>query len=343
MNVQDIDEKTLLQALDKIAFQIGDKLDLARPAWGPSKHYTNWASEVNFPCKRSLTYARLNWKEKRPMDLTGRYRVEEGIEQEKQVKKHFSDIGYEVDLGQQHWDWEKYQISGRIDGVIRANIEIPMVKENGILVPEDGIIPMQEFPLVIPIEVKSVNPRYWDSIRTIGQINCHVKWWINKITSQLNIYLLMMGLPGGLLILKTYGKRPRILPMVLDWDLGEKNLQTAEIVNSHVVGNSLPPRIIYISDVCDLCGFNHVCKPVKFTEFVDASSVPPETLDEMDRFCRLQAQMDELKPDYNALQKKLIGDKKKPGIFRGKTAVFEGYEITSRVGKTTSTSIRKSV
>lgn len=339
MNLIDkLDDKTLLQSLDKIAFEIGNKLDAFRPVKAPWKHYTNWASEINFPCRRMLTYARLNWKDRRPMDLKGRYRVEEGIEQEKWVKRVFSEIGYEVDLSATHWDWEKYEITGRIDGALKT--EIPL--QQTLVIPGGAEIGQTIF-LVIPVEVKSMRETYFQSTRTIEEIKCHTKWWINKYTSQLNTYLLMMGLPGGLLVLKTFGQRPRILPMLIDYELGEKNIQTAEFVNNCVKKKFLPSRIIYTPEVCDLCGFNHLCHPVKTTDIIDGTQIPPETIAEMTRFCDLQDQLDGINPDFNRLQKKLIGDKKKPGIFRGKNALFEGFEIISKPGKRKTYNVPKNI
>ncbi|GAG21924.1 unnamed protein product, partial [marine sediment metagenome] len=74
----DIQDTEFLGWLDRVSMEITGALDEARPPQAPRKAYTNWASILHHPCGRMLTYKRLNWKEARPMDLDGRYRVEEG-------------------------------------------------------------------------------------------------------------------------------------------------------------------------------------------------------------------------------------------------------------------------
>ena len=78
-----IEGAELERELQIFAYEILNHIDAARPPKPPHDHSVhNWASEVGHPCRRNLTYCRTHWKERRPMDLRGRYRVEEGKKQE---------------------------------------------------------------------------------------------------------------------------------------------------------------------------------------------------------------------------------------------------------------------
>ena len=301
----DIQDGKLLGWLNGVAMEIVGSMDQARPPKPPWKAYTNWASALHHPCARHLTYKRLNWKDARPMDLSGRYRVEEGKLQEGVITRMLTDVGFEVSLTQVHYDWPEYEISGRTDGSLHRLYE-----------------PTGE-QMEIPLEITTVNPYYWDGTKTIEDIKNHPKFWINRKASQLNLYLLMKPKPAGMLVLKTWGNRPRLLPMLLDYELGEQDIKMAELVNGHVAAGTYPDRIPYDNTVCEMCDFNHLCKPVRLTK---AAEVDAATAAELVKYCDLQTAVDEQKQ----LAKKLIGEKKKPGIFYDKDMFIDDIEIKTK-------------
>jgi len=301
----DIEDGKLLGWLNEVATEIVGAMDQARPPQPPRKAYTNWASALHHPCARYLTYKRLNWKDARPMDLDGRYRVEEGKYQEGVITRMLTESGFEVSMTQVHYDWPEYEISGRTDGSIFS-----LYEETGA-------------QIEIPLEITTVNPYYWDGVKTIEDIKNHSKFWINRKASQLNLYLLMKALPAGMLAIKTFGKRPRLLPMLLDYELGEQDIKMAELVNRHVASGTYPDRIPYDSTVCEMCDFNHLCKPVKPTR---AAEVDDKTAAKLVRYCDLQIYVDEQKE----LGKELIGEKKKPGVFYDQDMIIDDIEISTK-------------
>ena len=133
------------------------------------------------------------------MGLTGRYRVEEGKEQEKDLQLMLENVGFEVNMRQVSFFWEKYRISGKTDGALTLRPQSTPARQ------------------IVPIEIMSLQPWFWDNTRTIEEVKRHPKFWIKKKPVQLNCYLFMQGLPGGILGLKTFGKRPRLLPARSRW------------------------------------------------------------------------------------------------------------------------------
>ena len=261
----------------------------------------NWASELGHPCDRFLYYARVNWKERKPKSSELMARLREGREQEDKAIRVLEEAGYRMKLEQLPLQWEKFKIRGRIDGVIFNN--------------------GSQFPT----EIKSINPWYWDQVKTLEDIKRHSKFWIKKIPGQLNLYLLMKEEPAGMLVLCTFGKIPRIIPMELDYELGESYLLQAERVNQAVEKGIPPEKIPYSTDVCSLCDFEHVCKPVDLSKTDSVDIVPDDVL----KLKRL-LELDQYYREYTKLKQELIGSKQKPGKFYGKNTIIEDIEITSR-------------
>ena len=113
---------TDLTDLQKKANEILSSMDRERES-GRSvyKRSNNWASDLMHPCIRYLTYSRLNWEDKKLIDINGLYRIEEGSNVERNLSREFTDLGFELELVQQYFSWDKYQIAGKIDGKIRVN------------------------------------------------------------------------------------------------------------------------------------------------------------------------------------------------------------------------------
>jgi CRISPR/Cas system-associated exonuclease Cas4 (RecB family) len=283
-----LEERGLSLLLEDHAVKVINSLDEAYKPEGPNERYHNYASDLHHPCRRYLTYAWLNWQDRKSFTVETEYRLKEGREQEWRIKRELGNVGFEIFESGKSFKWPKYKIKGKIDGVWRV----------------EGTN--------YPVEVKSISPYYWDSTRTVEDIKKHSKFWIRKITSQLNIYMLMMGIPGGFLALVTFGKRPRILPMLIDYELGEQDIQTAEAVNAHVAVRTYPDPIPFDPSVCGLCDFDHLCQPVKHTPFT--SGVGPAEETDLKRYCDLR---ENEVAEYKDLEKKLIGKKEKPGIFYG--------------------------
>jgi len=299
-----LEGKPLLRKLNSLSAEILNKMDADRPPQPPKDHSkSNWASEIHHPCKKMLTYARLNWQDRQPMGVDGSYRVEEGSQQETTIRHMLENVGFEVILNQVHFTWDEYQISGRTDGAVKLRLPKNIVQ-------------------IAPIEITTVQPWYWESTRTIEEIKTHPKFWIQRKASQLNIYYFMQNLPGGFLIIKTFGRRPRILPMLIDYDLAEQDIKTCEEVNLYVAEKEYPDRIPFDPILCGMCGFSHLCQPVTTTKM---SELPEELVEHLKRYCDLQGHVDE----HEHLRKYLVGTTDEPGYLRGKNCIYEDISIRS--------------
>ncbi len=312
-------EKQLQLQINELSLEIGSKLDAERPAKGRSfRSKFNYASELPHPCKKFLVHSHLDWRKRQIMDLDGRWRVEEGIDKEWAAKKWFGNAGFVVKESETYFNtddpgleqYKNLKISGRIDGVVQVTKELPE--------------PFSKFK-ELPIEIKSISPHYWASTKTVEDLKRHSKFWIQKIPSQLNIYFMFRGWPGGLLVLVTFGKRPRILPMIFDESLYLRDSKMALSVNEYVEKKKYPPPMPFDATVCGMCDFNHICTPLKPTD----STI---SLGDKDKFeLELYLETKEQNEHFKRMHAELIGTKDKPGKYFGQSAFIEDIEI-----KTTS-------
>lgn len=309
--------QALNSALGEVAAEMTAKLDAERPAREPSNHsQNNWASEIHHPCLKNLVHCRIDWKQRQPMDINGRWRVEEGNDIEWKVKKWLGNIGYELSESQRYFStddvgmkkFKHLHISGKIDGLNPLKKELP-----------EPFMSLKE----VPAEIKSVNPNFWNSMQTIEDIKRHSKFWLNKIPSQLNTYLVFMGLPGGFIILATFGKRPRILPMLFDAELWEYDSRRVEKVNKHVEAGTYPEPMPFDATICGMCDFNHLCAPLKATTHIEI-----EGIDQME--LEFYLELKDWHDKYTKTRAELIGTKDKPGKYHGKDAIIEDIEIKTR-------------
>ncbi|UCD07829.1 MAG: hypothetical protein JSW41_02590 [Candidatus Aenigmatarchaeota archaeon] len=315
------DEKTLT-LLDAYVLQITSKMDALRQGRKPHDHSEwNWASEIHHPCLKNLTHCRRDWENRQIMDLHGVYRTEEGQDQEWKIKKWLGDVGCELSRSQESFTWERYKIKGKIDGMLP--IDIRDEEGNQIILPGE----YAQFKEA-PTEVKSIGPQFWNSTKTIEELKGHKKFWINKIPSQLNLYLVMSGIPFGFIILKTWGKKARILPMMIDYDLAELDISKAEKVNAHYEAGTYPEPMPFDATVCAMCDFNHICQPLKAqTNLVEISEIDEV---ELELYLELEDQKKQAQASFNEMEEKLIGDEEKPGKYFGKNAISGAIEIVTK-------------
>ena len=125
-------------------------------------------------------------------------------------------------------------------------------------------------------------------------------------------------------MLVTFGKKPRILPMIFDKDLWLRDNKMALSVNEYVKKKEYPPPMPFDATVCGMCDFNHICTPLKPT------SVTTELTD-ADKFeLELYLETKEQNEHFKRMHAELIGTKDKPGKYFGQSAFIEEIEIKTR-------------
>lgn len=286
--------------LQAVANEILNNMDHIRASGRTvSKRMNNWASDLAHPCERFLTYARLNWRDRQLPSVELEYRFEDGRDGEKKVRSMIEEAGFEVILSQKYFDWNKYQIAGRTDGFLKWDRN------------------------QAPLEIKTVAPHLFDKMTSAEEIKKSRSYWVYKAAAQLQLYMIMAGYEYGFLALKTFGKRPRIIPVMLDYDLCEELTQKAERINSNVRINSVPDRITYDSSLCDGCDFDHICQPVKVSQYPD--QVDDRTIKDLLFFKKWYSLGSQWKKIAESLRKKL----------KGQNAIIEGVEISTSEYETT--------
>jgi len=213
---------------------------------------SNRASAMGHHCIRHLYYLRTAW-EQMPMHDVGLLEIfEEGNVQERNVEDMLRRFGLQLNQQQRAISMETYEIGGQIDGNCHPSI------------PEDWPgWPLEDNgkPMWVPTEIKSMSPWIWDSINTYEDLVNSDKHWLRRYPGQLQIYLLGIEKPVGLLILKnktTYRIKDIWVP--LDYELANEMLDKASAVNEAIAKNEAPDRVE--TGYCRECPFNVICQPL---------------------------------------------------------------------------------
>ena len=266
---------------------------------------SNRASSLGHPCTRYLVFERTKWNEKVLHGPSLQMIFDLGNDIEDRVLRDLHDAGFEIFEQQRSFEWKEYDITGHID----AKLQIGQT--------------------IYPLEIKSMSPFVFEKINTVQDMLNHKYHYVRSYPSQMTLYLLMDNKEAGFFLLKnkTSGAMKEI-EITLDYELGEKLLQKADIINMHVRRNTLPNPIEWDDNVCSECGYLHICNPVRTGKEVDIVD-DDELLDMLIKRESLQQyakEFDEidsiLKERLEGRDKLLIGDYYVTGSWR-KTTRYE--------------------
>lgn len=220
---------------------------------------------------------------------------EEGKDQEPVVRRLLSELGFEVKKASFTESWDKYNISGGIDGIISDN------GTNYIA------------------EIKTVSEYAWRSVNTPEDFDegYYKKWY-----AQMQIYLLLFNYDRGIFILKRkQAKQLRIIEVSLDYGYAEGLLQKAERVNK-AISAGIPPDYLPNNPVeCKRCAFfGKVCNPP--LDFGDMQVIEDE---ELERKLERRAELESASKEYEAVDKEL-----KERFRELPAAICGNYHITGK-------------
>ena len=203
---------------------------------------SNRASSVGYyvpmleGCLRRGVLERTHWQEKELPDIRLQMIFDEGNREERTVLRMLDDAGVTVIEQQSVGEWEKYNITYHLDGVV---------------VDDDGT--------AVPIEIKSMAPHIFDAVNCLEDF--HKKPWTRSYLAQIQLYLLGKNVERGLFILKNKSTGAiKVIEVKLDYELAEACVKVCEIINANIAAGTLPDRIKDV-EKCRMCSMKTTCAP----------------------------------------------------------------------------------
>lgn len=265
----------------------------------------NRASQCGHPCERYLVLSRTRWQEKTLHDVNLQFIFEGGNLIEDMALQEIRDAGITVIEQQRAFEWKDIELTGHLDAKIILNGK------------------------AIPLEVKGYSHYQFEKLNSIADFFNSKKHYIQMAPAQLYMYMMNTESETGIFYLKdklTY--RPKTISVELDYDYCEKIVQKLERVNKHVAENTLPDPIDNY-DICQDCGFNHICLPDLKAEAIEITDDPEfeEKLtrrEELSLVIKEYRELDrEIKKNIEGKERLMIGD----FLITGKYIERKGYEV----------------
>lgn len=232
--------------------------------------HANRASEAGHPCLKYLVLNRTRWQEKTLHDVGMQFVFDEGHIQEEAVMRDLAAAGVQVVEQQRPFTWEKFQLTGHIDGKVESNGKL------------------------IPLEIKSMSPFVFKTVNAAEDLLKSRYSHLKKYPAQLQLYMIMDSTEEALLILKDKSTgQLKEIPFTLDYEYCESILKRLEAVNNHTALRTAPDQE-WDDSLCTGCGFLHLCHPDRNgseLKFI----LDPELESKLDRRAALKPLADEYK------------------------------------------------
>lgn len=264
------------------------------------------ASEVGHPCLKYLVLSITNWQDKSPYDPGLQFVFEGGNAVEDMAIKDFEEAGFRVFRPEP--DKAIAESKPAITGHIDFRVDFG-----------DG--------KVYTGEIKGLNKYDFDSLNCLEDFFKSKKVWIQKYPAQLMTYLYIKGEERGFFYLKSIpGFQPKLIWVNLDYDYMESILKKTERVEKHIAEGTLPHGIDDIN-VCQRCGFWHICLPEIQTSELELLT-DPDLEQKLERWNELKPQSKEyeeldkdIKKSINGHEKLMIGN----FLIQGSLVERKGY------------------
>ena len=263
--------------------------------------HSNRASELGHPCLRYLVFLRTRYQEQALYSVALQWIFDLGRKQEQIALENLAEAGYHVVEQQRPLVWEKYNITGHIDGKVEM----------------DGKL--------VPIEIKGISPHLWNAVNDIddflrpGETKTILrKSYVRKMPSQLITYCLLGNSSEGFLYLQNkITAQPKIIWLYLEsyMEEAERLIKRAEMVN-RMVADKQTPDMINDESVCEGCSFEHICLPDRMLgKQLQIINEDPELLSDLERHAELKPLSNEykelnekLKKQFDGIENGTIGD-----------------------------------
>jgi len=266
------------------------------------------ASQIGHPCERFLVYSITRWQDQAPHDPGLEFVFEGGRLVEELAIKDFEEAGFKI------YRPEPDRAIAESKPRITGHIDIRVDFGNGE---------------VYTGEIKGLNKYDFDSLNCLEDFLNSKKVWIRKYPAQLMTYLYIKGEERGFFYLKSIpGFQPKLIWVDLDLEYMEEILKKTERIENHVKEGTVPDPIDDY-DICQRCGFLHLCLP-------EMKAQPMEMIDdfELEQKLKRREELSPLVKEYRELDreiKKAVEGKEKLMIgdylITGKYIERKGYEV----------------
>lgn len=258
--------------------------------------HTNRASQAGIECARRLQWHRTRWQNAAAPDVSLERRFFLGRVLEPEIIELLRKAGFAIEQSQRDLTWPQFQLTGHIDGLVTI----------------DG--------QKLVIDIKTASRFSFEKVRKAGSASdllADRRSYVRGYVTQVALYALLLGLPGGLLFFfdKDSGATHTV-PVMLDDDAvleaAEATLKRFQRVNEFTAaGQDVPP---FPGSHCKDCPFLGACSPQR--EFGNVLSILDDEevealLEEREANAEAASAFDEadkaLKERFSAAGESLIG------------------------------------
>jgi len=201
--------------------------------------HVNRASEIGHPCYRYLYFLRTAWDQAQLPTYRQQLVFDEGKLQEKAVLRLLEEAGFEIVETQRPFENKELKLVGHIDATIRVNTKN------------------------FPIEIKSMNPYFFESLHVVKDFLNHKYAHIRKIPYQLQAYLMLSKHKEAVLLLKnrSTGELKEIV-VTEDGKMQNEICVKCQVIND-LVEKQVAPEFHeeFDESICSMCRFAHICLP----------------------------------------------------------------------------------
>lgn len=253
-------------------------------------------------CLRRGVYERTHWQEKELHDANRQLVFDEGNNHEKQFLLDCAAAGVQIIEQQTAFSWDVYEITGHLDGIILDGNQ------------------------VVPVEFKSMSPNIYPQINSFEDFK--KKPWTRAYMAQIQIYMLSKNVSRALFVLKNKSTGElKEVEVLLDYELAEACIKTAEQINRHIKENTLPEKITD-REKCRECPFKTTCWPeINFGVELKIAD-DPELESRIDRMIELE----EAGAEHDEIEK-IVKTRAKASAADGALNIIVGkYRLTGKTG-----------